>query len=73
MTKKKKIAKTVFIVQYNDCHGNGDDDSIEAVVKNRTGFKNWLAEHNRDRRADGNEPESAEEFDLIETQMVEYK
>lgn len=64
------ITKQVFVVQYNDRYGNGDNKSIEAVVENKTAFKKWLREHNKQRKADGNKPESSEEFDLIPTQMV---
>lgn len=56
---------TFYIVQYNDCYGNGDDKKIECIVKNKTDFLKWLKEHNDERKGMGAEPEGAEEFNLI--------
>lgn len=53
--------KTLYVVRYNDCYGNGET-SLEVIVKNKTDFKKWLKQHNAER--DGMK-EKAEEFDLI--------
>jgi len=54
---------TLYVVQYNDCYGNGDKKKLEIIVKNRNDFLEWLDEHNESRG--GSEPEGQEEFDLI--------
>lgn len=64
--------KKVFIIQYNDCYGNGDNKSIESVIEKRADFNKWLKQHNKDRKAEGNEPESKAEFDLIETSFCTF-
>lgn len=56
---------TYYIVQYNDCYGNGTDKKIECIVRNKTGFKKWLKEHNAERIMMGASGEYEEEFDLI--------
>lgn len=56
---------TFYIVQYNDCYGNGDQKSNEVIVKNEAGFWKWLEERNKERVAAGEMKEQAEEFDLI--------
>jgi hypothetical protein len=56
---------TFYIVQYNDCYGNGDQKSNEVLVKNEAGFWKWLEERNKERVAAGEMKEQAEEFDLI--------
>ena len=56
---------TYYIVQYNDCYGNGDQKQNEVLVKNEAGFWKWLKQRNKERVADGNEPEGEEEFDLL--------
>ena len=62
--------KTIYLIKYNDCYGNGDDDSIEVAVSKRSDFKKWLKKHNAERKADGNEPENEDEFDLIEVELI---
>jgi len=57
--------ETFYIVQYNDCYGNGDDKKIECIVKNKTAFKKWLREHNKERRQMCEIGENSEEFNLI--------
>lgn len=64
--KKIKMRDTsFFIVQYNDCYGNGDQKSNEVLVKNEAGFWKWLEERNKERVAAGEMEEQVEEFDLI--------
>ena len=65
-TKKKKT-QTLFVVQYNDCYGNGDTN-FEVIVKNKTDFKKWLKKHNAER--DGMK-EKEEEFTLIPLNLFE--
>jgi hypothetical protein len=57
------MTNTLYVVQYNDCYGNGDKKTLEVIVKNRNHFLEWLDEHNESRG--GSEPEGEEEFDLI--------
>jgi hypothetical protein len=67
MSKKE----TYYIVQYNDRYGNGNDKVYECIVKNKTGFKKWLKEHNAQRRAMGESGEHSEEFDLIPVNLYQ--
>ena len=57
--------ETFYIVQYNDCYGNGDQKSNEVLVKNEAGFWKWLKQRNKERIAAGEMEEQVEEFDLI--------
>lgn len=57
--------KTYFIVEYNDCYGNGYDKMFQCLVKNKTEFNKWLIQHNRERKAMGAQSDKKEEFDLI--------
>lgn len=57
------MTKTLYVVQYNDCYGNGDKKNLEVIVENRNHFLEWLDEHNESRG--GSEPEGKEEFTLI--------
>ncbi len=59
--------KTLFVVQYNDCYGNGDKKILEVIVENRNKFLEWLDEHNESRG--GSEPEGEEEFTLIPLEL----
>ena len=63
------MSKTYYIVQYNDCYGNGTDKSIETLVESKDDFKKWLEQHNKERIADGEIDESEEEFDLIPIEL----
>jgi hypothetical protein len=56
---------TYYIVQYNDRYGNGNDKFNECIVESEKDFKRWLKQYNKERVADGNEPEGEEEFDLL--------
>jgi len=70
--------KTVFVIRYNDCFGNGNneeietDSSIEGVIENQEDFPKWLEEHNKNRIDAGDEPELEEEFDIISTTMYTF-
>ena len=48
------------LVYYNDKHGRGQR-SFECVTND---FDKWLEGHNSERKADGNEPEEKDEFDV---------
>jgi len=52
----------MYVVKYNDAHGNGDNQNLEVIVENRNQFLSWLDEHNESRDA---EPETEDEFELI--------
>lgn len=54
--------KKMYVVKYNDAHGNGDNQNLEVIVENRNQFLSWLDEHNESRDA---EPEREDEFELI--------
>jgi hypothetical protein len=60
--------KEVYIVQYNDCYGNGTDKKNEGVIESREDFASWLEQHNEDREED----ESEEEFTLIPIDMFDF-
>ena len=62
---------TFYIVQYNDCYGNGNDKNIECIVKSEADFKRWLKEWNAERKGMGAEPEKKEEFTLIPVNLWE--
>jgi hypothetical protein len=57
-----KMNKKMYVVKYNDAHGNGDNQNLEVIVENRNQFLSWLDEHNESRDA---EPETEDEFELI--------
>lgn len=61
-----------YIVQYNDLYGNGDDTKIEVLVKNKTAFKKWLKQWNKERKGYAL-MEGEEEFDLIPIKLFEPK
>ena len=62
--------RKVYIVQYNDCYGNGTDKKLEAIIESQDDFLNWLEQHNSDREED--EQESEEEFTLIPIDMFDF-
>lgn len=41
-------SKTLYVVRYNDCYGNGET-SLEVIVKSHKDFKKWLIQHNKER------------------------
>lgn len=66
------MAQTLYVVRYNDTHGNGKT-KLEVILKNKEEFWDWLAQHNKE-RADLQDLdvddddfcyEGEEEFDLI--------
>lgn len=64
------MEKTLYVVEYNDCYGNGTDKKLEVIVETHNQFLEWLKEHNENRRMDYLDDddfveESAEEFNLI--------
>ena len=63
------MKNTFYVVQYNDCYGNGDDTKIEVLVKSKADFKIWLKELNKERRSMGEIVEKSEEFNLIPIQL----
>ena len=70
--------KQVYIVQYNDCYGNGSDKKLEVVIESKDDFKSWLEQHNDNRRMDCISDddfieESEDEFDLILLNLVTFK
>ena len=69
----KPLSKRVYLVTYNDRYGNGDQKSIEAVLKKESDFKKWLKMHNEGRKEQDAAPENAEEFDVDSVEMVIFK
>jgi len=70
--------KEVYIVQYNDCYGNGSDKKLEVVLESKDAFKIWLEQHNDNRRMDCISDddfieENEEEFDLIPLDLLTFK
>ena len=63
------MKNSFFIVKYNDCYGNGEDTNFEILVKNKADFKKWLKLLNEERKANGEQKESAEEFTLIPIEL----
>ena len=68
--------KILYVVQYNDCFGNGDDKKLEVIVESELAFKEWLKEHNKNRSMDCLSDddfveEGAEEFNLIPLKFIE--
>jgi hypothetical protein len=64
------MVKTLYVVEYNDCYGNGTDKKLEVIVETHNQFLEWLKEHNENRRMDYLDDddfveENAEEFNLI--------
>ena len=55
------MEKQFYIVQYNDCYGNGDDKAIEGLIESKEDFDAWLEQHNKERDITDDEVE----FDLI--------
>jgi hypothetical protein len=60
--------KTLYVVRYNDCYGNGDT-YLEVIVESKDDFKKWLKQHNEDRQENGEIEEYEEEFDLIPLEL----
>jgi len=73
-------SKTLYVVRYNDCYGNGDT-KLEVIVESQEDFLKWLEVHNQE-RADLQDLdvddddfcyEGEEEFDLIPLNLVTFK
>jgi hypothetical protein len=62
--------KTFYIVEYNDCYGNGDRQ-IEVLVRNEQEFLLWLGLRNKERADAGELIEDVEEFDLIPIELFD--
>jgi hypothetical protein len=62
---------TFYIVEYNDCYGNGDQKSNEVLVRNEQEFLRWLELRNKERADAGELIEDVEEFDLIPIELFD--
>jgi len=62
---------TFYIVEYNDCYGNGDQKSNEVLVRNKQEFLRWLEIRNKERADAGDLVEDMEEFDLIPIELFD--
>jgi hypothetical protein len=62
---------TFYIVEYNDCYGNGDQKSNEVLVRNEQEFLLWLEIRNKERADAGELIEDVEEFDLIPIELFD--
>lgn len=62
---------TFYIVEYNDCYGNGDQKSNEVLVRSEQEFLLWLERRNKERADAGELIEDIEEFDLIPIELFE--
>ncbi len=60
---------TFYIVEYNDCYGNGDQKSNEVLVRSEQEFLLWLGLRNKERVDSGELIEDVEEFDLIPIEL----
>lgn len=45
----KNYMTKIYLVEYNDRFGNGDNKSFEGYVESQEDFKKWLVEHNKER------------------------
>jgi hypothetical protein len=61
---------TFYIVEYNDCYGNGDRQ-IEVLVRSEQEFLLWLELRNKERADAGELIEDVEEFDLIPIELFD--
>ena len=50
----------IFVVIYIE------DNSIEGFLERKEDFKKWLKKHNAERKAEGNDGEFADEFEIKE-------
>jgi hypothetical protein len=62
---------TFYIVEYNDCYGNGDQKSNEVLVRSEQEFLRWLDIRNKERADAGELIEDVEEFDLIPIELFD--
>lgn len=61
--------KNLLAVYYNFEGRNYQPRELECITDN---FDKWLKEHNKDRIADGCEPETEDEFDVEEISPIIY-
>jgi hypothetical protein len=54
----------IYLVKYKE------NDTIEGYVKRKKDFDNWLKEHNKERREDGEIIEYKNEFELIKVEEL---
>jgi hypothetical protein len=70
------MTKTFYVIQYNDCYGNGYNKKLEAIVESQEQFLEWLKKHNEERKNEYLEDdyleESIEEFNLIPLQLFNH-
>lgn len=64
--------KILFIVEYNDKYGDGNNKSIEVIVESENEFNIWLSKRNAERISDGELEESADEFTLHPKLFIKY-
>lgn len=66
--KKGTRTKSLFVVKYTDCYGNGNEQ-LEVIVESHEDFLKWLEIHNESRREDDDDEyfceETEAEFELI--------
>lgn len=74
----KNRSKSVFLVTYNDCYGNGDE-SIEGYIEAsdyaeaKEKLIEWCEARNKTRVAEGSCEEWEDEFDLEEIYRLDPK
>jgi len=74
-------SKTIYVVKYNDCYGNGNNTWLEVIVESLEDFFKWLEVHNQKRANDQNLNiddddfiyEGQEQFDLIPLSLLSFK
>ena len=64
--------KPVYLVKYIDCN-DSKNNSLEGYAITEEAFKEWLKQHNAERKADGEIEEHEDEFQLIEVHNLEVK
>ena len=62
--------KPVYLVEYIDMN-DASHNSMEGYSVSEEAFKKWLEQHNKQREADGEEPEQEFEFKLTELHNLE--
>jgi hypothetical protein len=69
----------LYVVRYNDCYGNSDEQ-LEVIVKSHEDFLKWLEVHNQERSdlqdldIDDDDfcYETEEQFDLIPLDLITF-
>jgi hypothetical protein len=69
------MTKKIYVVQYNDCYGNGNK-TLETIVESYEHFQHWLKEQNEQKRFDCLDDidfvgDMEEEFDLIPLNLAQ--